>query len=129
MVNQTCAAKTSKGDRCRAKPVSGGDLCFMHDPAHASEAAEARRLGGLRRRREKTLSTAYDFEGLNDVHQIRRLLEIAALDTLGLENSVARSRTIASIALAALKALEVAEFEERVDALEEAVKQTRSGRG
>jgi hypothetical protein len=80
--------------------------------------AEARRLGGLRRRREKTVSGAYDFEGLGDVGQIRRLLEIAVLDTLSLENSVARSRTLAYLAQVALKTLEVGEFEERLEALE-----------
>ncbi|HUF52826.1 MAG TPA: hypothetical protein VMR52_03510 [Dehalococcoidia bacterium] len=93
----------------------------MHDPSRSDEAAEARRLGGLRRRREKAVSGAYNFEGLTDVHQIRRLLEIAAVDTLGLENSVARSRTIASIAQVALKVVEVADVEERVKALETAL--------
>jgi hypothetical protein len=91
----------------------------MHDPEHAEEVQEARRLGGLRRRREKVTSGAYDFEGLGSVEQIRRLLEIAALDTLGLENSVARSRTLAYLAQVALKALEVGELEDRVRALEQ----------
>jgi hypothetical protein len=93
----------------------------MHSPEHADEMAEARRLGGLRRRREKTVSGAYDFEGLADVGQVRRLLEIAVLDTLSLENSVARSRTLAYLAQVALKALEVGEFDERLDALERLV--------
>ncbi len=57
-------------------------FCFWHDPAHAEEMAEARRLGGLRRRKEKAVEGAYDFGGLVDVSQVRRLLEIAALDTL-----------------------------------------------
>jgi hypothetical protein len=63
-------------------------------------------------------SGAYDFEGLNDVRQVRRLLEIAVLDALGLENSIARSRTLAYLAQVALKALEVGELEERVRELE-----------
>lgn len=45
----------------------------------------------------------------------------AAVDTLGLENSVARSQTIAAIAQVALKTLEVADVEERVKALETAL--------
>jgi len=90
----------------------------MHDPAHAAEMQEARRLGGLRRRKEKVTSGAYDFEGLNDVRQVRRLLEIAALDALGLENSIARSRTLAYLAQVSVKLLEVGELEERVRALE-----------
>jgi hypothetical protein len=90
----------------------------MHDPDHAEEMQEARRLGGLRRRRETVTSGAYDFEGLSDVGQIRRLLEIAALDALGLENSIARSRTLAYLAQVSVKLLELAELEERVRALE-----------
>src|SRR5207237_6062828 len=88
-------------------------------PDHAEEVAEGRRLGGLRRRREKALSGAYDFEGLASVDGIRRLLEIAVLDTLTIENSVSRSRTLAYLAMAALKALEVSQFEERLQAVEE----------
>jgi hypothetical protein len=93
----------------------------MHSPEHAEEMAEARRLGGLRRRREKAVSGAYDFDGLADVGQVRRLLEIAVLDSLALENSVARSRTLAYLAQVALKALEVGEFEARLEALERLV--------
>ena len=53
--------------------------------------------------------------------QVQRLLEIAASDTLSLENSVARSRTLAYLAQVALKALEVGELAERIDALERLV--------
>ena len=57
----------------------------MHSPEHAEDMAEARRLGGLRRRREVAISGAYDFVSLQSVTDIRRLLEVAVLDTLGLE--------------------------------------------
>jgi hypothetical protein len=115
---RTCSFVKESGERCRSAPLQEGDFCFWHDPDHAQEAAEARRLGGLRRRKEKVTSGAYDFEGLNDVGQVRRLLEIAVLDTLGLENSVARSRTLAYLAQVSLKALEVGELEDRVRELE-----------
>jgi hypothetical protein len=121
VVARTCKALKEDGSRCQAAPLLDGDFCLMHSPEHAEEMAEARRLGGLRRRREKTVSGAYDFEGLTDVGQVRRLLEIAVLDTLALENSVARSRTLAYLAQVALKALEVGEFDERLDALERLV--------
>ena len=78
--------------------------------------------GGLRRRKEKTLSGAYEFQGLSSVPDIRRLLEIAVIDTLALDNSVARARTLAYLAQTALKCLEVGELEERVAMLEAAVK-------
>ena len=121
MVVRTCKAPKDDGSRCQAAPLLDGDFCLWHSPEHAEEVAEARRLGGLRRRREKAVSGAYDFDGLTDVGQVRRLLEIAVLDTLSLENSVARSRTLAYLAQIALKALEVGELAERIEALERLV--------
>ncbi len=93
-------------------------LCFMHDPEHAQEAAEARELGGRRRKRESTISAAFDFEGLDNVPKLRRLLEIVGVDLLGLENSIPRGRAIISLVQAAAKLLEVGEYEERLGALE-----------
>ena len=84
--------------------------------------AEARRLGGLRRRKERAVAGAYDFDGLESVGQIRRLIEVAVLDTLALENSVARSRTLAYLAQVSVNLLEKGEMEERLRALEELVK-------
>ena len=118
MAGRTCKARNESGDPCRQAALREGDFCFWHSPDHAQEAAEARRLGGLRRRKEKVTSGAYDFEGLSDIGQIRRLLEIAALDALGLENSIARSRTLAYLAQVSVKLLEVGELEDRVRAIE-----------
>jgi len=118
----SCRFQKPNGEPCRATPMRDEEYCFWHHPEHAEEAAEARRLGGLRRRKEKITQGAYDFDGLQTVSQIRRLLEVAAVDTLGLENSVARSRTLAYLSQVALKALEVGELEERVQALEEAMR-------
>jgi len=106
---------------CRAPPLTDREYCRFHSPDHAKEVAEARRLGGLRRRRERTVSLAYDFDGIGTIEQLRRVVEIAILDTLGMENSVARSRTLAYLAQVGMKALEVAEFDERVRKLEDAV--------
>jgi hypothetical protein len=117
-----CRHLMPDGRRCRSSALRGEDFCLFHSPDHEEEAAEARRLGGLRRRKEKTLAGAYEFAGLTCVPEIRRLLEIAVLDTLALENSVARSRTLAYLALTALKCLEVGDLEERLALLEAAVR-------
>jgi hypothetical protein len=98
------------------------DFCFWHSPTHSAEADEARRLGGLRRRKERTVAGAYEFAGLGTVVDIRRLLEVATIDTLSLENSVARSRTLAYLAQTALKCLEGGELEERLAMLEAAMR-------
>jgi len=132
VATRACTATTADGSPCRANPLQDSDYCLMHDPAHADEATEARRLGGLRRRREKAVEGAYDIEGLEDVPAIRRLIEVAALDALSLENSIARARTLISAALAAAKLLEVGELEERLKALETTVQPrvpAKTGRG
>src|SRR5665811_925645 len=120
--SRTCQFVREDGSPCRSAPMKGEPFCFWHSPAHAEEAEEARRLGGLRRRRERTVAGAYEFAGLGTVADIRRLLEVAAIDTLALENSVARSRTLAYLGQTALKCLEVGELEDRLALLEAAVK-------
>jgi hypothetical protein len=119
---RTCKFMREDGSPCRSAPMKGEDFCFWHSPAHAEEADEARRLGGLRRRRERTVAGAFEFSGLATVSDIRRLLEVAVIDTLSLENSVARSRTLAYLGQTALKCLEVGELENRLAFLEAAVR-------
>jgi hypothetical protein len=97
-----------------------GSFCFWHDPEKAEEVAEARRLGGHRRRRERTLAVAYDLAGLGSIDAIRRIIEVAIFDVLGLDNSLNRARVLISGALAAAKLLETGELEERLAALEAA---------
>jgi hypothetical protein len=57
---RTCAAVHADGRPCGAGPQLDRAFCFVHDPERAAEVAEARRLGGLRRRREGTIATAYE---------------------------------------------------------------------
>jgi hypothetical protein len=100
---KVCKYTHADGRPCAAPPLKKGAYCFWHAPEKSDEAADARRLGGLRRRREKAVSGAYDIAGLGSTDAVRRVLEIAVLDALGLENSVARSRLLITGALAATK--------------------------
>lgn len=102
--------------------------CFWHDPGKAEDLAEAQRLGGIRRKRERTIAAAYDVAGLGTVDAIRRILEIATLDALGLENSIARGRLLISAAIAAAKLLETGELEARLAVLELALGAARDNR-
>ena len=121
-----CMGFKENGQPCHAPKLQKGDFCLMHSPEHAEDVAEARRLGGLRRRREVAISGAFDFVGLQTVADIRRLLEVAVLDTLGLENSIARARTLAYLAMTAIKLLEVGELEQRLASLEAAINGQKS---
>jgi hypothetical protein len=116
--NRGCDGINARGEPCSATVMSDSAYCFFHDPETKAEAAEARRLGGLRRRREGAVAGAYEFEGIGSVEQIQRVLEIAVSDALGLENSLQRSRTLGTLSQHALKALEVGELEARIEALE-----------
>ncbi|MBN1321152.1 MAG: hypothetical protein JXA87_09965 [Thermoleophilia bacterium] len=120
--NRGCEFVMGDGRLCRSPALRGERFCLFHSPEHEEEAAEARRLGGLRRRKEKTLVGAYELEGLRTVPAIQRLLEIATLDVLALENSVARARALTYICQTALRCLEVGELEERLEALEAALR-------
>ena len=79
VIPRSCQHVKEGGARCMAPPMQGGDLCFWHDPEHQQEAAEARRLGGLRRRREGAVVGAYEVGQLDNVEDLRRLLQIAVI--------------------------------------------------
>ena len=64
------------------------------------------------------MAAAFDFEGLNTIEELLRLLEIATMDTLSLENSIARNRTLATITQAHARLLETGEQEERLTGME-----------
>jgi hypothetical protein len=113
------------GRDCGAPPGRDSTFCFWHDPDKADDVADAQRLGGVRRKRERTIAAAYDFTGLGSIDAIRRILEVATTDALSLENSIARVRALISAALAAAKLLETGELEARLAVLELALGATR----
>ncbi len=125
-MHRHCAHRQQNGEPCRAAPLRDSEFCLMHSPEHAREVQEARRLGGLRRKREATVAGAYEFEGLSTVDGIRRLLEVAVLDTLGMDNSIARTRTLAYLAQVALRTLEVGDLEQRIAILEQVVRSQKN---
>ena len=125
VAKQACSAITTGRVACTAPPLKDGPLCLWHDPAHADEVAEWRRLGGLRRRKEAAVAGAYQFDGLSSVPHVRRLVEVAVIDVLSLENSVSRARAIAYLAQIAAKLLEAGEHEERLARLEQTLEPRR----
>jgi hypothetical protein len=121
VIRRRCAYAKSNGEASAMAPLRDRPYCFSHDPERAAEAAEARRLGGLRRRKEGTIAVAYDLPGIDSVAGIRRLLDIVVTDGVGLDNGIPRLRVLISTAVAAANLLKVGEFEERLVALEAAV--------
>ena len=118
LIRRRCAYAKADGQPCQMAPLRDRPYCFAHDPERAEEAADARRLGGLRRRKEGTIAVAYDLPGLDTVVGIRRLLDIVVTDGVGLDNGIPRLRVLISTAVAAMNLLKVGELEERLAALE-----------
>ena len=119
VMRRQCTFRHPSGQQCRAAPLRDSQFCWVHSPERVKEVQEARRLGGLRRKRESTIANAYQFESLNSVEGIRRIVLIAVLDALSMENSMSRARTLAYLAQVALHMLEVGDMEQRVEALEQ----------
>jgi hypothetical protein len=123
LTKRRCAGIKADGQPCQMAPLHERPYCFAHDPERATEAAEARRMGGLRRRKEGTIAVAYELPGLDTVAGIRRLVDIVVTDSVGMENGIARLRVILAAASAATALLKVGELEDRLAVLEAAVKQ------
>lgn len=113
----TCQATNRFGGTCGSNAMEGGIYCFSHDPSHAVRRQEARRKGGFLR---KTPKARVDREKccLRSVDDVLNLLEETLADTTLQENSTSRTKALVSIALAALKALEIGETEKRLADLE-----------
>jgi hypothetical protein len=90
----------------------------MHSPEHAEAAMEARRAGGVNKRRESTLATVYEFDGLDSVEHIQRLFEIAGFEALALPAGPNKCRILVQVGLAGLRALGVGDHEERLQEIE-----------
>jgi len=117
VVSRTCKSRKENGEQCHAAPLRDRDFCLFHDPEHLETVQAARSAGGQRRKREATLATAFDFEGLTSVPQIRRL----AYDALSLDNNINRVRALGYLAQVAVTLLEKGELEKKVNAVEAAV--------
>ena len=116
-----CQALTQNGRPCRAPPLREGSACFWHAEEAREAAAEARRLGGLRRRREGTVEGAYAVEGFRTGADLQRVLELALADTLELENSIPRTRALTHLVSVGARVKETTELEARLRALEDGV--------
>jgi hypothetical protein len=121
MVGRACTYQMPEGRACRATPLREEPFCFWHAAGTADELAEARRMGGLHRRKKKTVATIYGFGGLRSIEDNQALLETIAVETLALENSIARNRALTAIVTAGAKLIELGDLAARVTAVEAAL--------
>ena len=118
-----CRATNKQGQPCGAFALAGSDFCFHHDPDKAVERKAARAKGG-RARHGRKIATGGNDEPVEiaTASDVVELLTRTINDCLILENSIQRARAIGYLAGVIVKALEIAELEERVAALEAALK-------
>jgi hypothetical protein len=98
--------------------------CYVHDPSRAAERAAARKKGGLARHGRVIGETpaAPEPMPIDSLGDIKKIIQRAVNDVMGLESSLSRARTLGYLAGVAIKAIEVGELERRIAALEELMK-------
>lgn len=112
-----CKALNRKGEPCGA-PDMGDGWCFSHKPGLARERKAARRKGGLSVQYGSASGVDRPEVRIREVKDVLHLLETAAEDLLSRKPSMSRARALVYLCSAALKAVEVGELEERIEALE-----------
>lgn len=121
MSKRACKGRSEDGSPCRQAPGLDSEFCFWHDPEHADEASEARRLGGKRAHKESALIAAYNLGGLDSAEGITRHLEMTRVEALKLQDPDRRVRALISIGRAASRHLEVHLLDKRFRMLEDAL--------
>ncbi len=119
-----CAATKDDGSPCQAQALKQGAYCFTHAPESGAARAQARKLGGQRRRVGHAGDVSRIPPEVRSVVDVMRVLDYDLAETLILENSEKRGRLLVTLCAAYIDAMRVGEWEGRVAALE-AVLRTR----
>ena len=114
--NGGCQATTKAGRRCAAPPVRGQNYCALH--SNPDRAAELGRKGGTRNRK------VYDGDGRvvsvpETVGDVKRMLAETMADIRGGRMDPKLGSTLGYLGMGLLRAFEVADFEQRLERLEE----------
>jgi hypothetical protein len=117
VASRTCSFRKQGGEQCRNGAMEDDEQCFWHSPAHADEAAAARKLGGQHRRREHSVAGAFGIEGVTTIPQLQRIIEVVVFEGLAMQNSNERGRLLISAVMAAAKLLEAGELADKLAAI------------
>lgn len=119
-----CKAKTESGASCRARAGVSG-YCGFHDPAHGAARAQGRRKGGQRQRTPHAGNSETIPAQVRTLADVLAVLDYALAEAVPLENSVPRGGLLVKLATAFIEAIKVGEFEQRLAAIEQALKLQR----
>ena len=113
-ISGRCRATTKAGEPCPVPATSSG-LCYLHDDP--KRAAEMGRRGGLKNRRVIVDDTV-EFPPLNTAEDVRAMLAKLAQDVRARRVEPRVAASVSQIASTLLKAIEVADLENRLAKLE-----------
>lgn len=122
--HRPCKYIKPNGELCRAYAIKGCDFCFWHEPTKAKERGEAWSKGGKTTMGKQTVLPSSEFR-LESLKSIVRLLEETINQMRTGEIEVRIAQCTGYLAGIAIKAMEQAELERRVEALEQLVSKRR----
>ena len=121
MSKKQCQATKRNGEPCNAAANETG-FCFTHDATKGAERAIARRKGGLQRIAPHVADASIMPKETRTIADVMIILDYALQESLVLSNSIQRGRLLVSIAHGFIEALKVGEMEQRMEAVEAALK-------
>jgi hypothetical protein len=121
MSKRKCQAKNKSDEPCRAA-ANGNGFCFTHDPAKGKERAIARRNGGLQRITPHVADARLVPKEARTIQGVMLILDYALQESLALSNTIPRGRLLVSIAHGYIEAIKTGELEQRLEAVELALK-------
>ncbi len=124
MSKKQCQATKRDGEPCNASAGETG-YCFTHDDSRGKERAVARRNGGLKRITPHVADASLVTKETRTIKDVMTILDYALQESLVLSNSIQRGRLLVSIAHGYIEALKVGEIEQRLEAVEMALKMRR----
>lgn len=116
-----CKGKNKSGGGCGAY-AGGSGYCFMHDASRGKERALARRRGGFATKQPHYADASGLPSEIRSIPDVYIILDYALKESVGLDNSINRNRLLVSIAHGYIEAFKVGEMEQRLEAVEIALK-------
>lgn len=114
-----CKARTKSGKPCKANALQGKSYCLAHDPASKEKFKEITKRGGKVKKKVQVSLAPVEFKG-----DVREVLDLLA-DTINRVRSNAMppriANTVGYLAGHMIKALEIAEIEQRLKKVEKIV--------
>jgi hypothetical protein len=122
--NRRCEATNARGEPCGAWAMHGSRYCYFHDPAMAVARRQSNAKGGKARQgrvigpADPTFVEEVGHRHFRTLADIVAMLEVAIRQTLVLENSIRRNRTLGYLARCFADVYETGELERRLEDVE-----------